>query len=145
MATITLSSVVYQSNYKTTDFILACDVNVNCPELDLGIDNDLPWAFPGQRLIPPLALACLKGDLVMVKLLLSWGADVNAQDIDGCTPAHYLFLRHSRPGWERYRILAHLEACGADAEIENVYGHTALKWATETECDRFVIPHMMQF
>jgi len=46
-------------------------------------------ARPGASKASPLHLAAQEGDILAVrKGLRAWGADVNAQDQDGCTPLH---------------------------------------------------------
>ncbi len=67
-----------------------------------------------------LHLAALKGDFVLLDLLLSCGANVNCRDIDNNTPLHFA----SRLGSER--IVEYLLFKRADYTLKNSYGETAL-------------------
>ena len=85
--------------------------------LDAGADASMP----DQRRCTPLHMA-LKTSwgskrLDMVRVYLSRGTDVNAQDIEGNTPLHYA------TGWEMFdELIAH----GADPYVVNKAGVSAL-------------------
>ena len=80
----------------------------------------------------PLHLASKEGHLKCIRLLLSYGADPNAQDDDDYTPLHYLCQIHS-PGRERSEELrlgtTSLLEFGADPGLRAKAGHTPLALA----------------
>ena len=64
----------------------------------------------------PLHLACQVGSKRMVKTLLRWGCDVNAQNYQGNTALHYCFAYHFDP------LAAYLISKGADDRKLNYFG-----------------------
>lgn len=75
----------------------------------------------------PLHVAANKGNIKLVKLLLSKGANVNAVDKDGETP-----LREAAKGGNIDTVKYLIEK-GADVNAKNKYGHTALMSARDTK------------
>jgi len=61
----------------------------------------------------------------IAEVLISQGANVNAQDIDGNTPLHYAAkMSHER-------ITGALMLAGADPHMKNNEGLSALAWASD--------------
>ncbi|XP_051121411.1 ADP-ribosylation factor GTPase-activating protein AGD2-like isoform X2 [Andrographis paniculata] len=72
-----------------------------------------------------LHLACQKGDMVMLELLLQLGADINKRDFHGRTPLQHCILK------ENNEIAKFLLRRGAWASIRDAGGLTALERAME--------------
>src|SRR5574344_1252983 len=76
----------------------------------------------------PLMLACIKGQLPLVRRLLAQGADVNQP---GWAPLHYVASADLPDSVAIARIL--LQAEGADAHVRNHQGLTAIDFARRSE------------
>ncbi|XP_043695346.1 ADP-ribosylation factor GTPase-activating protein AGD4-like isoform X2 [Telopea speciosissima] len=72
-----------------------------------------------------LHLACHVGDLVMLELLLQFGADINMRDFHGRTPLHYCISKGKNP-YAKYLLRR-----GASTSIKDGGGLTALERAME--------------
>jgi ankyrin repeat protein len=77
----------------------------------------------GYRSPKQLREKALKDRFQIIKLLIEHGANVNAQDIDGNTPLH----AHAMATPLNHEIVQYLLANGADREIKNNAGNTALE------------------
>jgi len=81
----------------------------------------------------PLHLACLKGDLDFVELLIQYGADINIQNtVAGKTPLH---LAVEECNEELIQLLA---SNGADIGIKDHFGRIATEYAETKELRRAV-------
>lgn len=67
---------------------------------------------------------------IIIKTLLSHGIDIDAQDARGLTALDYLIL-NSDEGSDCYRLVKWLLMLGANANVQDKHGNTALHWATE--------------
>ncbi|MDP0589282.1 MAG: ankyrin repeat domain-containing protein [Candidatus Endonucleobacter bathymodioli] len=76
--------------------------------------------FNGNSL---LHIACSKGRIEIVNILLSYGADINACDCHGDTP---LFLSVIVNDWNMFKLLI---SKNADVNVQNTNGQTALHCA----------------
>ncbi len=75
--------------------------------------------------LTPLMLAAPKADAAVLQALLDVGADVNAQDVRGMTPLMLAIASdHRHP-----RAVKTLLAAGADAQMADQNGDTAMDWA----------------
>ena len=84
----------------------------------------------------PLHFAVMNREIHNVELLLSFGAEVNAQDFQGNAPLHMAMLRLAQEpdNYEEYkRILKELLFSGADRNLKNHQGQTAADLLLE--CD----------
>lgn len=95
--------------------------------LDSGNDvNEGDW----DRDATPLHLACAKGNLETIELLIDYGADVNRRNKYGRTPVHHLILN-------RYDNIAIwlIKHCSADPHIPDKKGVSAydlaIRWLQE--------------
>lgn len=79
-----------------------------------------------------LHMAVIFGDYEVFQLLLSYGADVNMQDLKGDSP---LILAINAPRFfHRLNIVRELISCGADVNHKNHLGQTALHRACLLGC-----------
>lgn len=69
--------------------------------------------------------------------LISWGADVNAQDANGFTPLH-LAVR-TPENLKSTRTVRHLLIKGANRDLRDKNGNTALDFVNDAE---FESPHI---
>lgn len=79
-----------------------------------------------------LHLACVKGDLDDVKILLQSNADINARGEKGFTPLHYAVEQR------RIEVVEYLLSVGADPCIINDNGDTAQDLAELLEYDEIL-------
>ena len=80
------------------------------------IDSTAPINVDGYTVtVTPLAAACCRGHLDVVKLLLDQKADPNAPSQDGCTPL-YFATTHTPPP-DRSSIVQALISAGADVNL----------------------------
>ncbi|KAK3599990.1 hypothetical protein CHS0354_012644 [Potamilus streckersoni] len=105
--------------------------------LDSGIDCNKPIEYEqGGVSILPLSLACLKGHVDIVRLLLNSGAEVNIPSQDGRMPIHCIYDRdEKREGKanEIVEILNLLVQHGVDVNVRDNMGQTALFLACEAD------------
>ena len=80
------------------------------------------WGRPGCS---PLHSASYVGDLEMIRILLEYGADINAQNDAGATPLHWATT------WSRTEVVCVLLEQGADPNISRYDGTTPLHNAVE--------------
>lgn len=89
-------------------------------------DSRLPSRLFATKDATPLMLSAEIGDFETVKLLLSRGAVVNAQDAEGFTPLMYAAATFDRGNTE---IIGALLTAGADVQLRTPAGDTALSLA----------------
>ena len=89
--------------------------------LNQGADTEAPIAFAGGDY--PLHVAAARSDPAFARVLLAYGADIEASDHEGQTP---LYTAALNSGWEGTEVLELLLDRGANMEAENQYGKTPL-------------------
>ena len=67
---------------------------------------------------------------IIIQILLSYGVDIDAQDIHGLTALHNLII-NSDEGGDCYRLAEWLLLLGASANVQDENGNTSLHAATE--------------
>ncbi|MFC1842303.1 ankyrin repeat domain-containing protein, partial [Candidatus Dependentiae bacterium] len=87
--------------------------------------NKLSYGENELKRVSPLSLACYRGNIEVVKLLLQKGADVNKADKDGQTPLHEACSCFCG----KLDIVKVLLQNGADVNKANKNGLTPLYWA----------------
>lgn len=79
----------------------------------------------------PLCAAIMKGDLETVKKFVEYGTDVNEKS-NGLTPLMFAAR------YNKVEILKYLMEKGADKQIKDEKGNTALKYAEFSKCQEAV-------
>lgn len=80
---------------------------------------DVNYRFlPDEFNFTPLHIASYNADLLKMELLVEAGCDVNALDIDNCTPLDRAIARHNRPEIVDY-LAEHGAMRGLDVVLEN--------------------------
>ena len=80
----------------------------------------------------PLVIACMKGNLAVVKLLLDAGADANRSQLNGNSPLHFA-------AWSGNKFIGNdLIAAHAQADAQNGNGETPLILAAKEGNNEFV-------
>ncbi|XP_020248446.1 ADP-ribosylation factor GTPase-activating protein AGD3-like isoform X2 [Asparagus officinalis] len=111
------SCTVGDSKHKASS-ISSCNPARNADER-----NNMDESFEGCSL---LHLACQTADIAMVELLLQYGANVNAADLNGRTPLHHCIIK----GRNIFAKL--LISRGADPHVVDKDGKTPLQYALES-------------
>lgn len=130
------------SNISAEDFLELCDVGSEQEVLD-AIRAGANVNSERSYTLTPLMVAIMRDDeddtpceeqreqprgntLEVVRVLLNAGADIEAQDDDGCTA-----LMYAAAGKEKIDIMKALLDAGADVEVEDECGYTALLTAID--------------
>jgi ankyrin repeat protein len=94
---------------------------------DLLRHNGADPHFRGREMRTPLHSAACYGNLEVVQKLIEYGADISAEDLDGCTPLHLASEGHSPKNGFIVRLLLDL---GADVNARAKNGLTPLHKAS---------------
>ncbi|TAA41577.1 ankyrin repeat domain-containing protein [Pseudoxanthomonas winnipegensis] len=87
----------------------------------------------------PLHIAVRECKAIMVRILLKAGADVNAQDLTGCTPLHIAMLVAEQ---RQQPMICDLMNAGADPSIRAGNGMTPLEYAKFLKRPKVIIDLM---
>lgn len=85
-----------------------------------------------NNLNTPLVIAILKGDIGFVKKIIEYGADVNEQS-NGMSPLMYAAR------YNKVEILKILISSGANINVKENHGFTALKYAELSNANEAVV------
>ena len=118
------------------DLIDAVTDGVDARALEL-VEQGIDVNKMDMLLNTPLHRACRRGRTVVVRALLSRGADPHAQDCNGNTPLHLSPMVHAHE--VQLELIEALLASGADVAARNKYGETPLDVARELECPSNVL------
>lgn len=116
-------------------FMLPAKQKIKIAELliDKGADKEVIANTHGNDEGTPLMYASMIGDIEMVKLLLSKGANVNAKNANSETPLMFITNeKNGLPIYNKVKIIELLLAKGAYPNQKDYWGVTALKMAEET-------------
>jgi ankyrin repeat protein len=84
--------------------------------------------------VPVLSLAAIRGDAMIVRMLLAKGADVNAKDATGSTPLFWAL----RSDYDSHEVVDVLLKAGADPNAKDLAGESALDLARRRGMTRSV-------
>ena len=110
------SSTSTSSSGQARQAFFAAIRNARVAEVQEQLMGGMPVHVVDRQGSGPLHLACQVGSKRMVKTLLRWGCDVNAQNYQGNTALHYCFAYHFDP------LAAYLISKGADDRKLNFFG-----------------------
>lgn len=114
-----LLTAVKDGNHREVERLLAAGASVNWSPAKrkytrIGLRQEV-----GET---PLHWATLRGDLIMLRLLMAHGAEVDHVDQDGKPPLHLAAFNG------RVDVAEALLEAGADPNIQDVRGNTAIQW-----------------
>ncbi|HWB27198.1 MAG TPA: ankyrin repeat domain-containing protein [Chitinophagaceae bacterium] len=110
------------------------DTNIVGFLLRHGAKVDYPVTKMGRT---PLIVACAYyGDVALCRMLINWGADVNAVTKDGVTALM------KAADIDKSDVVAYLLSKGANATLRDAKGRTALDYAKASTVDNFLIKMM---
>lgn len=106
---------------------------------ELLLSRDATIDARGNNQVTPLMLACERGSLEMVKLLVKNGANVDTVDKENNTPLHYIAKHVSNPDIPYPEIAEILLSHMVDINIQNHLGdtplHTLIRFSDSNACD----------
>ncbi len=122
-----------EDKLKTIEYLVRNNADVNWCRTIEDIENS-EGKYDGleDKAVSNLMIAVLYQDVSVTKLLLEYGADVNAQDCWGNTAAMYTALWHQNSE-KAIALLDLLVGHGADLNLENSEGENLQKIALDSE------------